>query len=487
VGDTLKREFSLDPVDTGRTTGGGGMPGAPPTGATPPFVPGQPMPTGGSGAPVTRPSFISAFLANLGPALAGGLHSQPGMPFGTGLSGSLQGIEEQKRYNQALEQQRLEFQMRQATEQRAAQSAASTQALQAEETSRMKQLTPLEVKQKQLEQDLMQGQIKFFGDPTNLQAAADDATASLGPLEAAEKSQMNAAMRQAQLTHSFEPVNAAVKTISQDRLLTARKEDLPGLKDYLADSTLDPKIKNKNAATYRAWLSKQTPAAMFMGNMLPSGTALDQQAEAYYQSRELPAGFARSPGTTAAIIKRAAELHPEASLALNKALYKADTQSLAGLQKQFDAVTAFGKTAKLNLQQVLETGAKVPDLGTRFANIPVRNINEKMLGTEAMAKFRTALLTGRTETMRVLSSANAAGALTNEARHEGQEILDGNMPFPAMKASIEQLLTDMGNRHTSYQGQIEEIKKRLAGGKPSATEAEPMEITLPSGKKVTIK
>ena len=148
MGETLKREFSIEPVDTGRVQGGGGgfppgtmtpgamtppfLPGAIPgagggaasAGGTPPFVPGPggmippgmgiPTPAAPAQAapapqPITRPSFLQAFLSNLGPALAGGTMSQPGMPFGTGLAGALQGIEEQKRHQQAVEQQQRQF------------------------------------------------------------------------------------------------------------------------------------------------------------------------------------------------------------------------------------------------------------------------------------------------------------------------------------------------------------------------------------------
>ena len=483
----------MDPVDTGRV-----QPGVTP-GTTPPFTPdaggkfdplkmGQPSQP--QQQPVMRPSFLQAFLSSLGPALAGGLHAEPGAPFGTGLGGALAGIEEQNRYGQALGMQQQEMALRQAAEARAAQQAASTQAYQAAETSRLQQLTPLEVKQQQMQQDLMQAQIKFFGDPTNLQGAVDQATQTLGKMEPAEQSQLNAAMQEAQLTHKFDPINAAVGKISQDRLLTERKEDLPGLKDYLADKTLDPLIKNKNAATFIAWKAKQQPGALVLGNMLGSGgagSALDQVAEKWGQTGEMPPGLARSPGTTIAVMKRYAQLHPDENLAANKARYASLKNSQAGLQKQFDAVSAFEKTAQKNLDQILATGKNVPDLGTRFANVPVRMIDDKMLGTKEMAKFRVAMATGRAETMRVLASANAAGTLTNEARHEGEELLSGNMTFPAMQAAVEQFRTDMANRHTSYQDQLNEINQLLSGKKPAAEAAPAMEIKLPSGKTITIK
>src|SRR5690242_9374787 len=137
MGDSIKHEFSLDPVDTGRIS--------PPT---PSNIPIQ-NPMGGTpaqpGAPITRPSFLSAFLANLGPALAGGLAQtgDPRFPFGSGLPGSLQGIQRQTQINReyGLQQQSLAMQR---------QAQASTQALQGAEVLRLQQTTQLEVKEKQL-------------------------------------------------------------------------------------------------------------------------------------------------------------------------------------------------------------------------------------------------------------------------------------------------------------------------------------------------
>lgn len=192
--------------------------------------------------------------------------------------------------------------------------------------------------------------------------------------------------------------------------------------------------------------------------------ALDQAAQAYLQTGQIQstgsrgiAGMAQST----AIRNRAAELDPNASLMANKGVYQANADSLKNLQKSYDQVTAFESTALKNLDQVAQAGQAVPDLSSRFANIPVRMISGSMLGTPEMARFRTALLTAQTEAAKVLSSANATGVLSDQARKEAEDVLDGNLPFPAMMASINQLKTDFGNREQSYQGQIADIQNRL--------------------------
>jgi hypothetical protein len=57
-----------------------------------------------------------------------------------------------------------------------------------------------------------------------------------------------------------------------------------------------------------------------------------------------------------------------------------------------------------------------------------------------------------------------ATVLSDKARKEAEDVLDGNLPFPAMMSSIDQLKTDFANRHQSYADQITAIQGRLKGG-----------------------
>ena len=212
-----------------------------------------------------------------------------------------------------------------------------------------------------------------------------------------------------------------------------------------------------------------TPAQK-MGNVTGfTPAALDQAAQSYLTTGQLPQGARGGVAGIAqnrAIMNRAAELDPSASIMGNKQTYQANTDSLKKLQTNFDQVNAFENTALKNLDQVAQAGAAVPDLSARFANVPVRMLNSQVIGTPEMARFRTALLTAQTEAAKVLSSSNASGVLSDSARHEAQDILDGNLPFPAMMASINQLKTDFGNRHQSYQDQINDIQGRMRGAAP---------------------
>jgi hypothetical protein len=103
----------------------------------------------------------------------------------------------------------------------------------------------------------------------------------------------------------------------------------------------------------------------------------------------------------------------------------------------------------------------------------VRMISEKMLGTKAMAEFRTALMTAQTEAAKVLNSATANGVLSDSARHELEELVNGNMPYAAMEGSFQTLKQDMENRRQSYADDIAAIKLRLNGPSSSGSNAPP--------------
>jgi hypothetical protein len=212
------------------------------------------------------------------------------------------------------------------------------------------------------------------------------------------------------------------------------------------------------------------PAALVLGNQLGpagSGSAIDQAAERYSKDGTLPAGFSRSPGTTAAIIKRSAELHPDQDLASNKATFAADTAALKKVQTQFDAMTAFEGTALKNLDLYAQTAAKIPDLGAKFANVPLRAITGSMIGTDNMAALNAARQTASSEVAKVLSSATGAGVLSDSQKKEAEDVINGNLPLSATLAVVNTLKQDMANRHKSYQDDVNAIRGRI-GAKPQS-------------------
>lgn len=240
------------------------------------------------------------------------------------------------------------------------------------------------------------------------------------------------------------------------------------------------KNPGKGPSDYKLWTLKNAPSAMIMGNTFQQGDpGLDFAAQNYRQTGQLPAGFSRSPGTTKAIIDRAAQLDASAGgsgVAANKAVLGSLTDALKKVQTTASTVGAFEATAEKNMDLLQQTAAKIPDLGARFANIPVRMISGSMIGTDNMASFHAALATAQTEAAKVLNSSNASGVLSDSARHELQGIIDGNMPYSAMVASMNTLKQDMHNRNQAYQLQIQDLQGRIKGNATTQPAAQPSAV-----------
>jgi hypothetical protein len=233
------------------------------------------------------------------------------------------------------------------------------------------------------------------------------------------------------------------------------------------------KNPGKGPSDYKLWVLQHSPTAAVMGNQF-TPDAVNLAAQNLLQTGQGPQGMYRSPGTIAGVYNKAAEMNTQqggAGIAANKAAFQSNEGSLKSLQKNFDQVQAFEQTALSNINLLQSAAQKIPDLGTRFANVPVRMLNSKMIGTENMAAFNTALNTAQTEAAKVLNSSNATGVLSDSARHELQQIIDGNMPYGAMVASLNTLKQDMSNRTAAYQKQITDIQGRIKGaGSPAVAE-----------------
>lgn len=225
------------------------------------------------------------------------------------------------------------------------------------------------------------------------------------------------------------------------------------------------KNPGKGPSDYKLWVMQHSPTAMVMGNQL-SPDAINLAAQNLLQTGQGPQGMYRSPGTTAAVYNKAAQMNQEQGgpgLAANKATYQADAHSLAAIQKNFDNVTAFENTAGKNLDQFLKTAKEVVDSGSPLINSPLRSLSSQAIGSDKMAAFNAARQTALTEIAKVLSSANAgSGVVSDSARHEVESLIGPNASLKQIYAAANILKTDMDNRHQAYADQIGVIKQRMS-------------------------
>lgn len=240
--------------------------------------------------------------------------------------------------------------------------------------------------------------------------------------------------------------------------------DQQELQDFLA------KNPGKGPLDFAKLKATLSPQATFNINQQAGGgltdVAKDQAAEKYFSTGQLPTNIGRGAAGAAvskSIMNRAAELHPDANLAANSAEFAANKISLGKLQTNFDQVSAFEGTALKNLDLYVSRAKAIPDLGTKFANVPLRMITGKMIGEKNYAAMQAARQTAATETAKVLGSATASGVLSDSQKKDASDVLDGNLPLAATLEVVQTLKQDFANRHQSYADQIADIKGRLGG------------------------
>ena len=321
-------------------------------------------------------------------------------------------------------------------------------------------------------------QIQQTSDPKALRAQIDVfAKSVMGAKAAAEQAKTEAETHKD--TEQAGEASAAADLKRDESNYYATHGGAPGVSAEIQQQNswlARPENKGKDAADFLAWKAKQSPMGLVMGNMLGpggEGSALDQAAQRYLQSGEMPQGLARSPGSITAILKRAAEMDPNANIAANKVNLAANKASLQKLQTSFDQVSAFESTAGKNLDLFLDKLNKIPDLGVKFANTPLRLIDEKMIGSDNYQAMKAAQQTAAAEAAKVLSSANASGVLSDSQKKEAEDILSGNLSYSAAKQVVGTLKQDFANRHQSYDSQIKDIQRRIGivAPKPATTAA----------------
>lgn len=274
----------------------------------------------------------------------------------------------------------------------------------------------------------------------------------------------------AQIPEQYSP--EAAESVRRMGMTPQQEAQTPFEKLTYQDWLAKPENKGKNRADFDKWQKSLTPLLNF--NLAGGATGgldqatIDQQAEKYYQTGQLPPVGRNAAGLafTRLLMSRANQLHPGESLAEGSAGFKANADSLKNLQKTFDNVTAFEKTAGQNLDVFLNQAKKVTDLGIPIANIPARYLANKLGGAD-QAAFNAARTTALTEIAKVLSSANAgSGVLSDSARHEVEGLIGPDATLPQIVSAANILKQDMANRHESYSEQIDAIKGRM-GGKSS--------------------
>jgi len=187
-----------------------------------------------------------------------------------------------------------------------------------------------------------------------------------------------------------------------------------------------------------------------------------------------------------AVIARAAKYDPKtgqfnASIPPNlqalRTQYASDQVALTNLEKISTAAEAFTNTAEYNRSILDQIAKDIPDTGVTFLNKPYRALST-MFGSETMARLDAIRQSLQNEYARIVSSPGMTGVVTDTMRSKLDQILSPSATVGQMKAALDTLAQEAGNRRKSYHEQSEALRHKLD---PQAeTSGMPPALTAPS-------
>lgn len=272
------------------------------------------------------------------------------------------------------------------------------------------------------------------------------------------------------------PIGAVQPQQTVPKGLESKSVLLDGKPAEVTFNPTDGHYRDASGADVSARVKPIPPASMTINPALvPSGDALDMAAKRYLATGELPSMGMGQAGAAArvAVMNRAALIDPQAGLAANKAIYKADSANLQKLQTTEGTLSAFENTAGKNLDQFLALAQKIPDTGMPWLNTPVRLLDQKLVGSSNMAAITAARDVALREIARVTNDPKLSGALTDSARAEVAGLSAKDATLPQIIAVAKVLKQDMANVHLGVNQQIETVKAGLAGHPGAAAVAAP--------------
>ena len=163
------------------------------------------------------------------------------------------------------------------------------------------------------------------------------------------------------------------------------------------------------------------------------------------------------------IINAAADEYKNLDLPSQIAAYKSNVKSLQNVTGTLDTLTGFENAGLKNLKVFTDLAAKLPDTGIPLLNVPLRMVNEKMLGSPDQKAAYAAASTAMREIARVTNDPKLSGVLSDDARRSVAGLMstqDATVPMILSVAKV--LQQDMANVHSSLADQKAAIQQRIA-------------------------
>jgi len=154
-------------------------------------------------------------------------------------------------------------------------------------------------------------------------------------------------------------------------------------------------------------------------------------------------------------------------LAVQIAHYKAGMKNVSNLETQLGAVQGNELTFAKNASQVAQLASQLSgQTNYRALNTPVQTYL-RQTGDPTIAKLDVAIKTAANEYARlVTASPTGTGTLTDSARDEYQNVIQGNFPVQQKLAALQQMAIDARNRSSSLRENLQGAYSHLTDRAP---------------------
>lgn len=176
-------------------------------------------------------------------------------------------------------------------------------------------------------------------------------------------------------------------------------------------------------------------------------------------------GYRRDPKMMAQIANERVRLMREGKVTSEdvvsgRAGFKADTASLNKITPQYDAITAFEKTAVRNGEILKDLAVKADTTGVPVVERWIR-AGRTATGDTDVSKFNAQMNLYRAEAARILTQPNLSGVLTDTARKEMEEVMRNSASAKQIIEVVDLLKRDFNNRRETLEEQIASIRARM--------------------------
>jgi hypothetical protein len=294
--------------------------------------------------------------------------------------------------------------------------------------------------------------------------SAKQTSAQLTPLEMYAK----------QVGHTLAGAQA-MATSGDKNLMPLGKQLVAGYQQAMMETSLKQPdrqqlaTQSQNAASDRqdkaiaaADNRQQNSFAQKMENAQLSPDAIENAAENYRITGQLPAMGMGGLAEKAKILNRAAEqakengTTPEA-LSLGMMAGKANTAALTQVTKQEQMIGSFEKNANANADLALSLGKSVDRTGVPIITRWVQAGQKAIAGDTDVSKFHAATETFINEYAKIMSGSMGNTAVSDAARTHAHSMLSTAMTQDQYEGVINTLKKEMGNRMNGFAAQKQEL------------------------------